>query len=61
MADAVTKTAPVVFHFHKTGKRTKRPFNEVMSIPSKRRKGSPKAANSWQRGLDWLACHKEHS
>ncbi|CAJ2675508.1 unnamed protein product [Trifolium pratense] len=61
MADAVTKTAPVVFHFHRTGKRTKRPFNEVMSTPSKRRKGSPKAANSWQRGLDWLACNKEHS
>jgi hypothetical protein len=61
MADAVTKTTPVVFDFHPTGKRTKRPFNEVMSIPSKRRKRSPKAANSWQKGLDWLPCNKEHS
>jgi hypothetical protein len=61
MADAVNKTTPVVFDFHPTGKRTKRPFNEVMSIPSKRRKRSPKAANSWQRGLDRLACNKEHS
>ncbi|KAK2398498.1 B3 domain-containing protein REM16 [Trifolium repens] len=56
MADAVTETTPVVVPSQTTGKRTKKPVNEVMPDQTKKRGTSPKAANSSERALE-----KEHS
>ncbi|MCI63336.1 B3 domain-containing protein, partial [Trifolium medium] len=59
MADALTKTTTIQFPFQPTGKRTKKPVNEVTPTPVQTKKrGRPfKAAHS----CDLVACNKEHS
>ncbi|MCH89097.1 B3 domain-containing protein, partial [Trifolium medium] len=56
MADAVTKTTPLVIPSQTTGKRTKKPVNDVMPDQTRKRGTSPKAADSSERSLE-----KEHS
>jgi hypothetical protein len=59
VADALTKTKTIQFPFQPTGKRTKKPVNEVTPTPVQTKKrGRPfKAAHS----CDLAGCNKEHS